>query len=344
MSRSTETDSSKSRRIFGIAPESLELLIHKHMAIPRMFATCAVVIDEVRFIVFSDRGGLNALSSRPLPRTGRRTASAHRRSAAISDPERTGAFSLTRERGATVIPLKTAPRMALAGALHHRLGSPRRQRFEARSQRPVRVQAYRGGGIRQHCPPAPRRKSQRTAHTRSAVIVSELRQSRSETVTSSAPKASRHPRATSERFSTPPTRRPTTPTRYTFLSFEPQFPESFFQLAQEARVKCAPAYCVLCENRRKRPFPRSSDDAPASLPGRPGNSAMRSQRAQTTVTTSTLELEYMISAHGACLPDRRAFTVSSFLQRMGRTGTPRSSARDVVLLYCTHEEEPSHLR
>lgn len=80
--------------ILQITPESLEaLLIHKHMAIPRMFCDLRyVVIDEVHSLMRGDRGGQTLCL---IERLSRMAGVQPRRiglSATIGDPERTGAF------------------------------------------------------------------------------------------------------------------------------------------------------------------------------------------------------------------------------------------------------------
>ena len=80
--------------ILQITPESLEaLLMHRHMAVPRLFHDLRfVVIDEVHSLLRGDRGGQTLCL---VERLSRMTDVNPRRiglSATIGDPERTGAF------------------------------------------------------------------------------------------------------------------------------------------------------------------------------------------------------------------------------------------------------------
>lgn len=80
--------------ILQITPESLEaLLMHRHMAVPRLFHDLRfVVIDEVHSLLRGDRGGQTLCL---VERLGRMAGVNPRRiglSATIGDPERTGAF------------------------------------------------------------------------------------------------------------------------------------------------------------------------------------------------------------------------------------------------------------
>ncbi len=80
--------------ILQITPESLEaLLIHKHMAIPRMFCDLRyVVIDEVHSLMRGDRGGQTLCLVERLSRMAGVQPRRIGLSATIGDPERTGAF------------------------------------------------------------------------------------------------------------------------------------------------------------------------------------------------------------------------------------------------------------
>ncbi len=95
MSRNhTRPNSSKNRAASCTTPESLEaLLIHKHMAIPRMFCDLRyVVIDEVHLLMPATAAGRR---SRLIERLSRMAGVQPARlglSATIGDPERTGAF------------------------------------------------------------------------------------------------------------------------------------------------------------------------------------------------------------------------------------------------------------
>ncbi|MBR3314841.1 MAG: DEAD/DEAH box helicase [Atopobiaceae bacterium] len=102
----------KPRGILQITPESLEaMLLHRHSAIPRLFGDLRfVVIDEVHSLLRGDRGGQTLCL---LERLSRMAGCNPRRiglSATIGDPEATGAL-LAQGTGRTTV----VPRVAAAG-------------------------------------------------------------------------------------------------------------------------------------------------------------------------------------------------------------------------------------
>lgn len=80
--------------ILQITPESLEaLLMHRHMAVPRLFHGLRfVVIDEVHSLLRGDRGGQTLCLVERLSRMAGVNPRRIGLSATIGDPERTGAF------------------------------------------------------------------------------------------------------------------------------------------------------------------------------------------------------------------------------------------------------------
>ena len=80
--------------ILQITPESLEaLLMHRHMAVPRLFHDLRfVVIDEVHSLLRGDRGGQTLCLVERLSRMACVNPRRIGLSATIGDPERTGAF------------------------------------------------------------------------------------------------------------------------------------------------------------------------------------------------------------------------------------------------------------
>ena len=159
-----------------ITPESLEaLLIHKHMAIPRMFCDLRyVVIDEVHSLMRGDRGGQTLCL---IERLSRMAGVQPRRiglSATIGDPERTGAFLSQGTGRDCVIPRFEEPRRVWRISMEHFYNSgPQAQQrgFESTGPRKrpkcLRASASRRR-IRGTARRRPRHASQRTAHTRGA--------------------------------------------------------------------------------------------------------------------------------------------------------------------------------
>ena len=92
--------------ILQLTPESLEaILLHKHMAVPRLFGDLRfVVIDEVHSLLRGDRGGQTLCL---IERVSRLAGVNPRRiglSATMGDPERTGAFLSLGTGRRTIIP------------------------------------------------------------------------------------------------------------------------------------------------------------------------------------------------------------------------------------------------
>ena len=107
--------------ILQITPESLEaMLLHKHMAIPKLFGDLRyIVIDEVHSLLRGDRGGQTLCL---IERLGRLAGVNPRRiglSATMGDPEKTGAFLSLGTGRRTLIPQVKAPGVKWRLSLEH---------------------------------------------------------------------------------------------------------------------------------------------------------------------------------------------------------------------------------
>lgn len=107
--------------ILQITPESLEaLLMHKHAAVPRLFCDLRyVVIDEVHSLLRGDRGGQTLCL---IERLGKMAGVNPRRiglSATIGDPERTGAFLASGTGRGCIIPRFEEPRRVWRLSMEH---------------------------------------------------------------------------------------------------------------------------------------------------------------------------------------------------------------------------------
>ena len=148
--------------ILQITPESLEaLLIHKHMAIPRMFCDLRyVVIDEVHSLMRGDRGGQTLCLVERLSRMAGVQPRRIGLSATIGDPERTGAFLSQGTGRDCVIP--ALRNRAACGASPWSTSTtrvPRRSSEDLRAQVLKRPKCLRASALRRHprhCPPAPK--------------------------------------------------------------------------------------------------------------------------------------------------------------------------------------------
>ncbi len=107
--------------ILQITPESLEaLLMHKHMAVPRLFCDLRfVIIDEVHSLLRGDRGGQTLCLVERLSRMAGVTPRRIGLSATIGDPERTGAFLASGTGRGCVIPRFEEPRRVWRLSMEH---------------------------------------------------------------------------------------------------------------------------------------------------------------------------------------------------------------------------------
>lgn len=107
--------------ILQITPESLEaLLMHKHMAVPRLFHDLRfVVIDEVHSLLRGDRGGQTLCLIERLSRMAGVNPRRIGLSATIGDPERTGAFLASGTGRGCIIPRFEEPRRVWRLSMEH---------------------------------------------------------------------------------------------------------------------------------------------------------------------------------------------------------------------------------
>ena len=107
--------------ILQITPESLEaLLMHKHAAVPRLFGDLRfVVIDEVHSLLRGDRGGQTLCLIERLSRMAGVDPRRIGLSATIGDPERTGALLASGTGRSCVIPRFEEPRRVWRLSMEH---------------------------------------------------------------------------------------------------------------------------------------------------------------------------------------------------------------------------------
>ncbi|MCF2622235.1 DEAD/DEAH box helicase [Collinsella tanakaei] len=107
--------------ILQITPESLEaLLLHKHAAVGRLFGDLRfVVIDEVHSLLRGDRGGQTLCLIERLSRMAGVNPRRVGLSATIGDPERTGAFLSAGTGRGCIIPRFEEPRRTWRLSMEH---------------------------------------------------------------------------------------------------------------------------------------------------------------------------------------------------------------------------------
>lgn len=320
--------------ILQITPESLEaLLMHKHMAVPRLFCDLRyVVIDEVHSLLRGDRGGQTLCLIERLSRMAGVNPRRIGLSATIGDPERTGAFlSLGTGRGC-VIPRFTEPRHVWRISMEHfyNSGPQATQRsLEAMGAVPAQVISVEPADVPEGLPKA-------TGETRSG----DGSGTRTRTA-SSAPVGE---------VDIPPVREhallsstDTAPAEadpgcgYIFEHTRGRKCLVFVNSREEAEAVCSElrSYCEV----RHEPdrFLIHHGNLSASYRETAEELMRDDEQAQTTVTTATLELGIDIGRLERAFQIDAPFTVSSFLQRMGRTGR-----RDLPpeMWFVMREEEP----
>ncbi len=315
--------------ILQITPESLEaLLMHKHMAVPRLFCDLRyVVIDEVHSLMRGDRGGQTLCLIERLSRM----AGVHPRriglSATIGDPERTGAFLSEGSGRGCVIPRFTEPRHVWRVSMEHfyNSGPQATQRsLDATGAVPAQVICI---------------EDPRDAHSlpQAAGATDNARTTR----TSSAPEGEVDIPAVDERALLNPTDQAPAAADpgvgYIFEHTRGRKCLVFVNSREEAEAVCSElrAYCEA--NHEPDRFLIHHGNLSASFRETAEELMRDDEQAQTTVTTATLELGIDIGRLERAFQIDAPFTVSSFLQRMGRTGR-----RDLPpeMRFVMREEEP----
>ena len=338
--------------ILQITPESLEaLLIHKHMAIPRMFCDLRyVVIDEVHSLMRGDRGGQTLCL---IERLSRMAGVQPRRiglSATIGDPERTGAFLSQGTGRDCVIPRFEEPRRVWRISMEHFYNSgPQAQQRGFESMGPQEAEVLACERIEAAAPAALPADTQDMRH--SGQLTQEERRQRRERArgkaapkdrrTSSAPEGEVDiPRGPEQALLSPTDTAPDNADPgmgYIFEHTRGRKCLVFANSREEAEAVCSMLRSY-CESRHEPDrFLIHHGNLSASLRETAEELMRDEEQAQTTVTTSTLELGIDIGRLERAFQIDAPFTVSSFLQRMGRTGR-----RDLPpeMWFVMREEEP----
>lgn len=321
--------------ILQITPESLEaLLIHKHMAIPRMFCDLRyVVIDEVHSLMRGDRGGQTLCL---IERLSRMAGVQPRRiglSATIGDPERTGAFLSQGTGRDCVIPRFEEPRRVWRISMEHFYNSgPQAQQRGFKSMGPQEAEVLACERIEAAAPAALPVSTQDMRHS-GQLTQEERRQRREQARGKAAPKDSRAssapegevdiPRAPEQALLNPTDTAPDNADPgmgYIFEHTRGRKCLVFANSREEAEAVCSMLRSY-CESRHEPDrFLIHHGNLSASLRETAEELMRDEEQAQTTVTTSTLELGIDIGRLERAFQIDAPFTVSSFLQRMAARG------------------------
>ncbi len=281
--------------ILQITPESLEaLLLHKHSAVARLFGDLRfVVIDEVHSLLRADRGGQTLCL---IERLSRMAGVKPRRiglSATIGDPQQTGAFLAFGTGRKTLIPkIKDTGKIWRISMEHFYIGmTPQAADFD---------NSYTSTTADQTSEEIELRPLIHTGSENKKAHVAELEPL--EEPTDKAP-AMADPGI-----------------GYIFEHTRGKKCLIFANSREEAEMTCTTLRQYCEANREADRFLIHHGNLSASY-RETAEDIMRDEfQTQSTVTTSTLELGIDIGRLERAFQIDAPFTVSSFLQRMGRTG------------------------
>ena len=296
--------------ILQITPESLEaLLMHKHAAVPRLFCDLRyVVIDEVHSLLRGDRGGQTLCL---IERLGRMAGVNPRRiglSATIGDPERTGAFLASGTGRGCIIPRFEEPRRVWRLSMEHfYITGPQATERALQDHGPqqadvLKVERVAGGEDRGGANDDESRMAPRA-----------LPDPDGPTVLDADDNALLAPTDTAPNDADPGI-------GYIFERTRGRKCLVFVNSREEAEAVCSMLRSY-CEARHEPDrFLIHHGNLSASYRETAEDIMRDEEQLQTTVTTATLELGIDIGRLERAFQIDAPFTVSSFLQRMGRTG------------------------
>lgn len=296
--------------ILQITPESLEaLLMHKHAAVPRLFCDLRyVVIDEVHSLLRGDRGGQTLCL---IERLGRMAGVNPRRiglSATIGDPERTGAFLASGTGRGCIIPRFEEPRRVWRLSMEHfYITGPQATERALQDHGPqqadvLKVERVAGGEDRGGANDDGSRTAPRALPDPDGVTVLDADDNALLAPTDTAPNDA------------------DPGIGYIFERTRGRKCLVFVNSREEAEAVCSMLRSY-CEARHEPDrFLIHHGNLSASYRETAEDIMRDDEQLQTTVTTATLELGIDIGRLERAFQIDAPFTVSSFLQRMGRTG------------------------
>lgn len=296
--------------ILQITPESLEaLLMHKHAAVPRLFCDLRyVVIDEVHSLLRGDRGGQTLCL---IERLGRMAGVNPRRiglSATIGDPERTGAFLASGTGRGCIIPRFEEPRRVWRLSMEHfYMTGPQATERALQDHGPqqadvLKVKRVAGSEDRGGANDDGHRMAPRALPDPDGVTVLDADDNALLAPTDTAPNDA------------------DPGIGYIFERTRGRKCLVFVNSREEAEAVCSMLRSY-CEARHEPDrFLIHHGNLSASYRETAEDIMRDEEQLQTTVTTATLELGIDIGRLERAFQIDAPFTVSSFLQRMGRTG------------------------
>ena len=300
--------------ILQITPESLEaLLMHRHMAVPRLFHDLRfVVIDEVHSLLRGDRGGQTLCLVERLSRMAGVNPRRIGLSATIGDPERTGAFLSSGTGRGCIIPRFEEPGRTWRLSMEHFYLTGPQAVERAATEMPKRAD----GAVEADVLSVERvEDTDETLAPGAKVSLLEA----GETLT---PDAGIPPAGTglAPRVTDTAPENADPGIGYIFERTRGHKCLVFVNSREEAEAVCTMlrSYCEVMHEPDR--FLIHHGNLSASLRESAEDIMRDDERLDTTVTTATLELGIDIGRLERAFQIDAPFTVSSFLQRMGRTG------------------------
>lgn len=296
--------------ILQITPESLEaLLMHKHAAVPRLFCDLRyVVIDEVHSLLRGDRGGQTLCL---IERLGRMAGVNPRRiglSATIGDPERTGALLASGTGRGCIIPRFEEPRRVWRLSMEHfYITGPQATERALQDHGPqqadvLKVERVAGGEDRGGANDDGSRMAPRALPDPDGATVLDADDNALLAPTDTAPNDA------------------DPGIGYIFERTRGRKCLVFVNSREEAEAVCSMLRSYCEERHEPDRFLIHHGNLSASYRETAEDIMRDEEQLQTTVTTATLELGIDIGRLERAFQIDAPFTVSSFLQRMGRTG------------------------
>ncbi len=296
--------------ILQITPESLEaLLMHRHAQVPRLFCDLRyVVIDEVHSLLRGDRGGQTLCLIERLSRMAGVNPRRIGLSATIGDPERTGAFLAAGTGRGCIIPRFEEPRRTWRLSMEHFYITGPQATERANDFSPT---GDTDTGI------------MRADGTIEADVVAVERMDANALPDESADGGADLERDTQTELLAPTDRAPENADPGIGYIFERTRGAKclvFVNSREEAEAVCTMlrAYCEVQHEPDR--FLIHHGNLSSAIRESAEEVMRDDERLDTTVTTATLELGIDIGRLERAFQIDAPFTVSSFLQRMGRTG------------------------
>ena len=312
--------------ILQITPESLEaLLMHKHAAVPRLFGDLRfVVIDEVHSLLRGDRGGQTLCLIERLSRMAGVDPRRIGLSATIGNPEHVGSFLASGTGRGCIIPRFEEPRRTWRLSMEHFYITGPQATERARDE------FSRGGAA----------GALRSDGTIAADVVAVERVDRAGH--GGTDDAVTIPRVDERALLAADDRAPADADPGIGYIFERTRGAKclvFVNSREEAEAVCTMlrAYCEA--NREPDRFLIHHGNLSSAIRETAEDVMRDDERLDTTVTTATLELGIDIGRLERAFQIDAPFTVSSFLQRMGRTGR-RGSPPEMHFVMREEQPEP----